>query len=108
MLFQSNVYLSMKQMLSKLRNTLSKSKNFFQRMLSDARSGDVSSKRVIGVVGFVSLLVIMFVNALYSKSIAPAEYLVDAIEYIVIAAMFGTVVDKFSNHSKKQDDEPTV
>lgn len=108
MLFQSNVYLSMKQMLSKLRNTLSKSKNFFQRMLSDARSGDVSSKRVIGVVGFVSLLVIMFVNALYSKSIAPAEYLVDAIEYIVIAAMFGTVVDKFSNHVKKQDDEPTV
>ena len=98
----------MKQMLSKLRNTLSKSKNFFQRMLSDARSGDVSSKRVIGVVGFVSLLVIMFVNALYSKSIAPAEYLVDAIEYIVIAAMFGTVVDKFSNQKQKQDDEPTV
>ena len=98
----------MKQLLLNVRITLSKSKNFFQRMLSDARSGDVSSKRVIGVVGFVSLLVIMFVNALYSKSIAPAEYLVDAIEYIVIAAMFGTVVDKFSNHSKKQDDEPTV
>lgn len=108
MLFQSNVYLSMKQLLLNVRNTLSKSKNFFQRMLSDARSGDVSSKRVIGVVGFVSLLVIMFINALYSKSIAPAEYLVDAIEYIVIAAMFGTVVDKFSNHAKKQDDEPTV
>ena len=98
----------MKQLLLNVRITLSKSKNFFQRMLSDARSGDVSSKRVIGVVGFVSLLVIMFVNALYSKSIAPAEYLVDAIEYIVIAAMFGTVVDKFSNQQKKQDDEPTV
>lgn len=108
MLFQSNVYLSMKQLLLNVRITLSKSKNFFQRMLSDARSGDVSSKRVIGIVGFVSLLVIMFINALYSKSIAPAEYLVDAIEYIVIAAMFGTVVDKFSNHAKKQDDEPTV
>jgi len=98
----------MKQMLSKLRNTLNKSKNFFQRMLSDAKSGDVSSKRVIGFVGFMSLLVIMFVNALYSKSIAPAEYLVDAMEYIVIAAMFGTVADKFSNQQKKQDDEPTV
>ena len=108
MVFQSNVYLSMKQLLLNVRITLSKSKNFFQRMLSDARSGDVSSKRVIGFVGFLSLLVIMFINALYSKSIAPVEYLVDAIEYIVIAAMFGTVVDKFSNHSKKQDDEPTV
>jgi len=95
-------------MLSKLRNTLNKSKTFFQRMLSDSRTGDVSSKRVIGFVGFVALLVIMFVNALYSKSIAPAEYLVDAIEYIVIAAMFGTVADKFSKHIKKQDDDPTV
>jgi len=98
----------MKQLLSNIRNTLKKNKTFFQRMLSDARSGDISSKRVIGFVGFVSLLIIMFVNALYSKSIAPVEYLVDAIEYIVIAAMFGTVVDKFSNHVKKQDDEPTV
>ena len=82
--------------------------NFIKSMLSDCHSGEVSSKRVIGFVGFLSLLVIMFINALYSKSIAPVEYLVDAIEYIVIAAMFGTVVDKFSNHSKKQDDEPTV
>ena len=98
----------MKQMLSRLRNTLSKSKNFFQRMLSDAKSGDVSSKRVIGFVGFMALLVMMFVNALYSKSIAPVEYLVDAIEYIVIAAMFGTVADKFSKHIKKQDDDLTV
>jgi len=104
----NDTYLSMKQMLLNIRNTLKKSKTFFQRMLSDARSGDVSSKRVIGFVGFVSLLVIMFVNALYSKSIAPVEYLVDAIEYIVIAAMFGTVVDKFSKQTKKQDDEPTV
>jgi hypothetical protein len=104
----NDTYLSMKQMLLNIRNTLKKSKTFFQRMLSDARSGDVSSKRVIGFVGFVSLLVMMFVNALYSKSIAPVEYLVDAIEYIVIAAMFGTVVDKFSKHTKKQDDEPTV
>ena len=102
----NDTYLSMKQMLSKLRNTLNKSKTFFQRMLSDAKSGDVSSKRVIGFVGFLSLLVMMFVNALYPKSIAPVEYLVDAVEYIVIAAMFGTVVDKFSN--QKRDDEPTV
>ena len=58
----------MKQMLSKLRNTLNKSKTFFQRMLSDAKSGDVSSKRVIGFVGFLSLLVInKMMNQLYEK-----------------------------------------
>jgi uncharacterized protein (DUF983 family) len=97
-----------KRLLLILRNSVSKTKSFFQRMLSDTRSGDVSSKRVIGVVGFVSLLIIMFINALWSKSVAPVEYLVNAIEYIVIAAMFGTVVDKFSNQKQKQDDEPAV
>jgi hypothetical protein len=97
-----------KRLLLILRNSVNKTKSFFQRMLSDTRSGDVSSKRVIGVVGFVSLLIIMFINALWSKSVAPAEYLVNAIEYIVIAAMFGTVADKFSKHVTKQDKEPEV
>jgi hypothetical protein len=97
-----------KQLLLVFRNAVSKTKSFLQRMLSDARSGDVSSKRVIGFVGFVSLLIIMFINALWSKSVAPANYLVDAIQYIVIAAMFGTVADKFSKHTSKQDNEPEV
>jgi hypothetical protein len=50
----------------------------------------------------------MFVNALYPKSIAPAPHLVDAIQYIVIAAMLGTVADKFSNQKQKKDDESTI
>lgn len=85
-------------------------KSFLQRLLSDSRSGDVSSKRVIGVVGFLSLMVMMFVNSLYPKSIAPDEHLVSAIEYIVIAAMFSTTADKFSPNSKKKhdDNQPVV
>ena len=71
-------------------------RSFIKSMLSDSRSGEVSSKRVIGATGFLSLLVIMFINALYPKSIAPSHELISAIEYIVIAALFSASVDKFS------------
>ena len=80
-------------------------KSFLQRLLSDSRSGDVSSKRVIGVVGFLSLMTMMFINSLYPKSIAPNAHLVSAIEYIVIAAMFSTTAEKFSASSKKKSDD---
>ena len=97
-------------MLLKIRIAMSQTKSFLHRMLSDSRSGDVSSKRVIGVVGFLSLMVMMFINSLYPKSIAPNEHLVSAIEYIVIAAMFSTTAEKFSTTSKKQSDnnQPVV
>jgi hypothetical protein len=92
-------------MLLRLRIAMRQTKSFLQRLLSDSRSGDVSSKRVIGVVGFLSLMVMMFINSLYPKSIAPNEHLVSAIEYIVIAAMFSTTADKFSTPSKKKNDD---
>lgn len=82
-------------------------KNFIKSMLSDCHSGEVSSKRVIGFVGFFSLLLIMFINALYSKSVTPSKELIDAIEYIVIAALFSTSVEKFAK-SKTTDTEPEV
>jgi hypothetical protein len=92
-------------MLLRIRIAMRQTKSFLQRLLSDSRSGDVSSKRVIGVVGFVSLMAMMFINSLYPKSIAPDEHLVSAIEYIVIAAMFSTTADKFSPTSKKKNDD---
>lgn len=80
-------------------------KSFIKSMLTDCKSGEISSKRVIGFVGFFSLLLIMFINALYSKSIAPSSPLIDAIEYIVIAALFGTSLEKFANGEKSKDTE---
>lgn len=98
-----------KQILSKLRNMMRQTKNFLQRLLSDSKSGDISSRRLIGVLGFLSLMIMMFVNSLYPKAVAPDEHLVSAIEYIVIAAMFSTTADKFSLSSrKKYDDKQTV
>lgn len=91
------------KLLITARNVMKKSVNFFQRMLSDSRSGDISSKRVIGVSGFIALTAMMFINALYPKSIAPSNELISAIEYIVIAALFSATVDKFSyKHSDKE------
>ena len=92
-------------MLLRIRIAMRQTKSFLQRLLSDSRSGDVSSKRVIGVVGFLSLMAMMFINSLYPKSIAPDEHLVSAIEYIVIAAMFSTTADKFSTPAKKKNDD---
>jgi len=91
------------KLLETVKDVMKKSTNFFQRMLSDSRSGDISSKRVIGVSGFIALTAMMFINALYPKSIAPSNELVSAIEYIVIAALFSASVDKFSyKHSDKE------
>ena len=81
-------------------------KNFLKSMLSDCHSGEVSSKRVIGFIGFFALLIIMFINALYSKSITPSKELIDAVEYIVIAALFSTSVEKFAK--KNTPNEPEV
>ena len=92
-----------KQLLSKIRNAMQQTKSFLQRLISDSKSGDISSRRLIGVLGFLSLVVMMFVNSLYPKSIAPDEHLISAIEYIVIAAMFSTTADKFSKSNNTND-----
>lgn len=98
-----------KQLLSKIRNAMQQTKSFLQRLVSDSKSGDISSRRLIGVLGFLSLVIMMFINSLYPKSIAPNEHLVSAIEYIVIAAMFSTTADKFSPHQTvKKDEESAV
>ena len=81
-------------------------KNFIKSMLADCKSGEVSSKRVIGFIGFLCLLIVMFINALYPKSIAPSDMLVDAIKYIVIGALFSTSIEKFAKDPK--DKEPEI
>lgn len=69
-------------------------KTFFKQMLSEA-SGVISSKRVIGFLGFMALAVTMICNSFTSLDIAPAPELVTAVEYITIGALFGTSLDKF-------------
>ena len=57
---------------------------------------EVSSKRVVGIIGAFTLFVTMFVNSFFDHNIAPSKELVDAVQYITIA-MFGfTSIDKFA------------
>ena len=72
-----------------MKNILS----FFKSMLSEAE-GVISSKRVIGFLGFLVLAVTMIMNSFTDISVAPSKELVEAVEFITIGALFGTSLDK--------------
>ena len=57
---------------------------------------EVSSKRVIGVLGALVLFGTMVANSFSAQDIAPSKELVEAVEYITIAMFFGTAIEKFS------------
>jgi len=57
---------------------------------------EVSSKRVIGVLGALVLFGTLVVNSFSKIDIAPSKELVEAVEYITIAMFFGTAIEKFA------------
>lgn len=57
---------------------------------------EVSSKRVIGVLGALVLFGTMIANSFSPKDVAPSKELVEAVEYITIAMFFGTAIEKFA------------
>jgi drug/metabolite transporter superfamily protein YnfA len=63
-------------------------KQFFLNMFSNKEG--TSHKRVLGTIGFISLVVFLFLSSDQHKEAA-----VNAVEYITIATVFGTVVEKF-------------
>lgn len=56
---------------------------------------EVSSKRVVGVVGAVTLFATMAVNSATHQEIAPSDNLVDAVLYVTLGTLGMTTVDKF-------------
>jgi len=72
-------------------------KQFIISMFSN-REG-TSHKRVLGTIGFISLIVFLFTSGNEHKPEA-----VSAVEYITIATVFGTVVEKFAN--RKENNTP--
>lgn len=58
---------------------------------------EVSSKRVVGILGALVLFATMIANSFSPKDIAPSKELVEAVEYITIAMFFGTAIEKFAN-----------
>jgi len=59
--------------------------------------GEVSSKRVVGIVGALVLFATMAHNSLSPEEIAPSKDLVSAVEFVVIACLGFTSIDKFAN-----------
>jgi hypothetical protein len=57
---------------------------------------EVSSKRVIGVLGALVLFGTLIANSFSPKDIAPSKELVEAVEYLTIAMFFGTAIEKFA------------
>lgn len=72
-------------------------KQFFITMFSNSEG--TSHKRVLGTIGFISLIVFLFTSGDTHKAEA-----VSAVEYITIATVFGTVVEKFAG--KKENNNP--
>ena len=71
--------------------------SFFKSLLT--AKGEWSVKRLIGLTGFISLVVVMFLE------LTPNSEIINAVEYIVIAALFGTSVDHFIFKDKQQNNE---
>lgn len=71
-------------------------KDFFLKMFSNSEG--TSHKRVLGTIGFLSLVVCLFICDPTHKS-----DIISAVEYVTMATVFGTVIEKFTNNpSKKQ------
>jgi hypothetical protein len=63
-------------------------KDFIVKMF--ANNEGTSHKRVLGTIGFISLVVFLFTCGETHKAEA-----VSAVEYLTIATVFGTVIEKF-------------
>jgi hypothetical protein len=64
--------------------------------------GEISSKRVVGIVGALVLFGTMAHNSLSPEDIAPSKDLVAAVEFVVIACLGFTSIDKFANKNEGQ------
>lgn len=70
-------------------------KQFFVTMFSNNEG--TSHKRVLGTIGFLSLIVCLFLCEPAHKS-----DIITAVEYVTMATIFGTVIEKFTNNSNKK------
>ena len=67
-------------------------KELLKELISSSQN--VSSKRVVGIVGFTALLITFFYDVFSGKQLIIDVEIVKAIEYITIGALFGTSLDK--------------
>ena len=57
--------------------------------------GEVSSKRLVGIIGAIILFATFFVNSFTHVEVAPSEKLIEAVELVVIFCLGFTSIEKF-------------
>ena len=60
------------------------------------QAGEISSKRVVGVIGALVLFGTMVANSFSAEEIAPSAELVAAVEWVTILCLGFTSVEKFA------------
>ena len=83
---------------------MTKLKNFMKSMLSD-ESGNVSSKRFIGIVAGLSLCITLYVNSYSHGDIKPSDTLVDAVAMLSFGCLGLASIDKV--FGKKSNNKST-
>lgn len=66
---------------------------FLINMLSSP-GGEVSTKRVIGFLGFLVLSALTIISSYHT--IAPNKELLECVKYITMTAIFGNTIEKFA------------
>lgn len=79
---------------------MEKKKKFWESMLSDSKTGEISSKRVIGFLGFLFLSISMVISLFLITTNETSNVLIDAVLYITVASLFGSTIEKFTNYKK--------
>jgi hypothetical protein len=66
------------------------------------QAGEVSSKRVVGVIGALVLFGTMVANSFSPVEVAPSPELVSAVEWVTIMCLGFTSVEKFAKGGTKE------
>lgn len=74
-------------------------KTFFKQLLSD-ESGNISSKRLSGLLCVLALVISLMANVFSCGKMNPSDTLVDAVALFAFGALGLTSIDKFVKNKK--------
>jgi hypothetical protein len=77
-------------------------KKFIKSMLSS--SNDVSSKRVIGILSAISIIIISFIDLLSNYKIT--DYVFEGLVWLAVAGLFFVASEKFSEFVSATKNKP--
>ena len=67
------------------------------------QNGEISSKRIVGIIGALVLFATMIANSFSPVEVAPSPELVSAVEWVTILCLGFTSVEKFAQSKTDTD-----